>query len=122
MITAVVLGLDQEAGFGGAEVRDDVPPPLVVVHTQGDNESLAGIVALEAKGAGSTTATHGKNVLIIHFGPGAAISIVEAGLLDDFEEGIGVGLVDADGDVVTHSVESPVMSTDSLIKVMEQTW
>ena len=92
------------------------------MNTQGDNESLAALVALEAKGARSTAATHAENVLIIYFGPGAAISIGPACLLDNFEEGIGVLLVDADVNVVTHSVELAVMRTDSSIKVVQQTW
>ena len=123
VLVTVVLGLDEDAGLGGAEVRDDVSPPLVVVHTQGDDEPLA-IAGFEAKGPGSTAATHGENVFVVHFGPGAAVGIVPASLLDEFEEGIGVGLIDADGNVVTHSVEFQVMSVySSRIEVLvQQTW
>ena len=121
VVVAIVLGIDHDASFGGGEVRDNVSPPLVVVHTQGDNEELVG-VGQEAKGTGSTTATHGENVFVVDFRPGAAIGIVPAGLLDDPEAGIGVGLVDAGGNCVTHSVELPGVSPHSVMKARQRTW
>ena len=107
---AVVLGIDDDASFGIGEVRDDVSPPLVVVYTQGDDKVLVG-VGLEAKSARSTTATHLENEFIVDSRPSAAVGIVKDGLLDNPEVGIGVGLKDADRNLVTHSVEPPAVSS-----------
>ena len=108
VVIVVVLRMDQDARVGVGEVRDDISPPLVVVHTQGDDEVLVG-VWLEAKGARSATATHVEDAFIVHFGPAAPVGIVPAGLFDNSEEGIGVGLVDADGNLVTHSAKSTIL-------------
>ena len=66
---------------------------------EGDDELFAR-VASEAEGAGGTAATHRQDVGAVFFGPGAAVGKVPDGLLDDGEKGVGVGLVDADGDRV----------------------
>lgn len=69
--------------------------------TQGGNEVLAG-VAHEAKRTAGTASAHGKDVGTVGLGPGAAISVLPDGLLNDAEERVGVGLVDLNGDGVRH--------------------
>jgi len=101
-LAVVILRVDDDAGLVIVKVGDYVAPPLVVVDSHSDDEVLAG-VGNETKSAGCSTATHGEHLLAVHFGPSSSIGIVPDGLLNDLEEGVGVGLVDADGNFVAHS-------------------
>ena len=103
----VVLGMDGDARLVIGEVRDDVAPPLPVVDADGHETYLA-IVSHEAKGPGSSAATHGKHMLSIRLGPSSTVGKMIDGLFNDVEEGVGVSLVDADSDLVGHSAHDTI--------------
>ena len=75
---------------------------FVVMHANSNNEVLTS-VSHKMKGAGCSTAIHGEHLLSIQLIPSFTIGIVPNGFLYDVEVGIGVGLVDAEGDFVAHS-------------------
>lgn len=102
----VVLGEGGDAGDVVGEAGDDVDPGLVVVHAHGDEEGLLALLGPEAQHPGGAAAAHaegqgggagGRRAV-----PGPARRVVPAPALDEGEEGVGVGLVDADFDAVGH--------------------
>lgn len=104
---AVVLGGNDDTSLIVREVGHDVAPTLVVMHAERDDEVLAR-VGDEAKGARGATAAHREDVCAVDLAPGTAIGVVPHRLLDDAEEGLGVGLVDVSGDSVRHAGQQEV--------------
>jgi hypothetical protein len=98
--SGVVVGVDVRSRAGRGETGRYVDPALVVVHTEGDNKVL--VAVLEAEDARGAAAAHGEDLLVAAFGPGATVGVVPDSLLDDLEPGVGLGLVDAGGDLVGH--------------------
>lgn len=56
----------------------------------------------------STTVSHSEDLLTVVLAPGTAVGIVPGSFLDDVEEGVGVGLVDRDGDGVRLVLNDPM--------------
>lgn len=112
--TVVVLGVDNDASLVVLQIGDDVAPPLVVVYADSGDEVLT-VIRKEADGAGGAAATHGELVLAIaKLRPTAAVGVLPHRLLDDAEESVGVGLEDAEGDGVAHSVGGQIYQSDAL--------
>jgi len=100
----VVLGESTDASNIVSETGNNIDPSLGVMDTHGDEEGFLALLGHETKHTGGATATHGQQEDAILLRPGSAVGKVPNTLLDDLEEGVGVGLIDADFDGVRHSV------------------
>jgi hypothetical protein len=99
---AVVLRQSLNTGDLIPETSNCVNPGLVVVHAERDEEGFLALLGLEAQHARGAAAAHGESQDAVLLGPLGAVGVVPAALLHDVEEGVGVGLVDADLDGVGH--------------------
>ena len=70
------------------------------MHAEGDNEALA-IVGHEAKSPRGSAVIHGESIFVVGHGPG---SFGEDGHFSNVKVDVGVVLVDAGSDFVTHSI------------------
>jgi hypothetical protein len=104
LLLLVIFLVDHHTGLILLQVRHDIAPALVVVHTKRNDEILA-VISLEAQGAGGTTTTHGKNMLIVGDSPCAAIGVLPHRFFDKPEECVWVGLINAHSNLVGHSKE-----------------
>lgn len=81
---------------------DDVTPPLGVEDVQGNTELSP---SLEAEGTGRSAATHIKYLGPVRFGPDSIVGVRSNGLHDDVEERVGVVLVEADYNIISHYMQ-----------------
>lgn len=100
---AVVLRQGLDTSDVISQTGDDINPRLVQVHAEGNGESFLALLILEAQQACGAAVAHVEGQHAVLLCPLAAVGVVPAGLLDNVEVGVLVGLVDTDFDGVGHS-------------------
>lgn len=105
VLVAVVLRRDDDTSLVVGKVSDNVTPGLVVVNAQSDDEVLLRLgVGYEAKGAACATTTHREDIVPLVLVPSSTIGKLPDGLFDRAEACTSVGVEQARGDCVTHSM------------------